>query len=372
MSIKPYDGKDNYIFMSYSHRDNDAVHAFVEQLQTHGYNVWFDEGIDPGTEWDENIADHIENCSYFIAYITDNYIASQNCRDEINFARDLDKDRLLIYGEDVELPKGMKMRMNRLQAIYRHKYSKEKEFYDKVFRAHGIDRCRTKAPEPQAVPLTAAPVSGAVPGGPAVGGSAVGGSAVGGSAVGGATIGGAAAGAGGMAGGVSVGSGAAVPGGVAGPGTVYYGTDTQGGGEVRKKKISGKIIALVAVLAAVLVLCLLAFMNSDTTPNDLESLVKQNPDLMESLSSDDPNVELKVKGNDIYYYYTFDDSGIDVEDDNLDVLFESVFHASDEDMIQVVKDLEEATGFTKIRLVFVGYYNGSVLFQRIWTSEGVS
>ena len=142
MLQKPYKGDENYIFISYSHRDIDEVLAFIETLQENGYNVWYDEGIDPGTEWDENIAKHIRECAYFISFITENYIQSQNCRDELTYARDLNKERLLIYGEDVELPEGMKMRMNRLQAIFKYKYTDSLEFYTKVFETEGLDHCK--------------------------------------------------------------------------------------------------------------------------------------------------------------------------------------------------------------------------------------
>ena len=142
MLNKPYKGDENYIFISYSHRNIKEVLEFIEVLQNNGYNVWYDEGIDPGAEWDENIAKHIEGCAYFIAFVTKEYIDSQNCRDELSFARDLDKERLLIYAEDVDLPKGMQMRLNRLQAIYKHKYADPKEFYNKVFEAQAIDTCK--------------------------------------------------------------------------------------------------------------------------------------------------------------------------------------------------------------------------------------
>ena len=58
-----YKGSDKFIFFSYSHRDAREAIDVVEQLQKHGYNVWFDEGIDPGAEWDEMIARHIRDCA---------------------------------------------------------------------------------------------------------------------------------------------------------------------------------------------------------------------------------------------------------------------------------------------------------------------
>ena len=159
MLKKPYKGDENYIFISYAHKDIKDVRSLIEQLQDNGFNVWYDEGIDPGTEWDENIASHIKDCSYFIAYMTNNYLESQNCRDEINYARDLDKERLLIYGEDVELPEGMKMRLGRLQAIYKNKYSNEKDFLGKVFETRGLDACRSSSCGQRAQTAAEAPAS---------------------------------------------------------------------------------------------------------------------------------------------------------------------------------------------------------------------
>ena len=65
----PYRGDQPYIFISYSHKDSRKVWPVIEQMQADGYRVWYDEGIDPGTEWDENIAAHVTGCDYFIAFI---------------------------------------------------------------------------------------------------------------------------------------------------------------------------------------------------------------------------------------------------------------------------------------------------------------
>ena len=135
----PYEGDEPHIFVSYSHKDMLAVFDIIKQLQNAGYRVWYDEGIDPASEWDENIAEHICKCSYFIAFISENYINSQNCRDEISYARDLEKERLLVYLEQTRLPAGMAMRLMRLQAIHKYKYKTTAEFCDKLFSAKGID-----------------------------------------------------------------------------------------------------------------------------------------------------------------------------------------------------------------------------------------
>ena len=136
---KPYEGDEPHIFISYSHKDMPKVFEVIRELQNHGFRVWYDEGIDPASEWDENIAGHINKCRYFIAFLSTNYVASQNCRDEVSYARDLGKERLLIYLEDTKLPAGMAMRLMRLQAIHKYKYKTSTEFYDKLFSAKGID-----------------------------------------------------------------------------------------------------------------------------------------------------------------------------------------------------------------------------------------
>lgn len=131
--------KKPYVFVSYSHKDMEQVTDIINRMVQNGYNVWFDEGIDPGTEWDETIAQHINGCSYFIAFISKNYIDSKNCKDELNYSRDLDKPQFLAYLEDVELPSGMAMRMNRLQSVFLHRYDDEEEAQQKIFSAAGLE-----------------------------------------------------------------------------------------------------------------------------------------------------------------------------------------------------------------------------------------
>lgn len=137
---KPYKGSDSYIFVSYAHADKERVFSILDFLASKQYRIWFDEGIDPGTEWDENIASHLQNCEGLIAFITKNYLDSDNCKDELNYARDLSKDRLLVYLEEVDLPAGMAMRLNRIQAVFEYKYSDKREFFGKLIETPMIKR----------------------------------------------------------------------------------------------------------------------------------------------------------------------------------------------------------------------------------------
>ncbi|MBQ6594703.1 MAG: TIR domain-containing protein [Clostridia bacterium] len=147
IQLKPYEGSEPYIFVSYAHRDMEAVLPVIQRLTDEGYRVWYDEGIDPGTEWDTNIAVHIERCASFVAFISENYLRSDNCKDELNFARDLEKERLLVYLEDAKLPLGMAMRLNRLQAIHKYTYEDPEDFYGKLLAVPQFVVCR-KLPAP--------------------------------------------------------------------------------------------------------------------------------------------------------------------------------------------------------------------------------
>ncbi len=136
--LRPYKGDKPFIFISYAHKDKGSVHKIIKNMLDCGYRVWYDEGIDPGTEWDDTIAEHVENCGYFIAFISKNYLASDNCMDELDYARDSNRKRLLVYLENVSLPGGMKMRLNRLQAIHKYKYESEDDFFEKLYTADQI------------------------------------------------------------------------------------------------------------------------------------------------------------------------------------------------------------------------------------------
>lgn len=140
-SLAPYQGEEPYLFLSYSHRNAEAAAEAIRFLKAAGFRVWYDEGVIPATQWDENIAQAIENCDYLVALISKAYLASSNCLDELNYARDQGIPLLLIYLEDVSLPSGLAMRLGRLLAIHRYRYDNPAAFYSKVVRSKGIGVC---------------------------------------------------------------------------------------------------------------------------------------------------------------------------------------------------------------------------------------
>ena len=133
-----------YIFVSYAHKDSDRVYPILERLSEVGFNIWFDKGIEAGSTWDDNIASHIDSSTYFMAFVSENYLNSNNCKDEISYSRDLDKDMLLVYLDEVALPSGMAMRLNRNQAVIWNEKDDlyNNEDFSKILNAKGISKTR--------------------------------------------------------------------------------------------------------------------------------------------------------------------------------------------------------------------------------------
>lgn len=138
----PYYGGKKYIFLSYAHQNREQAFSFVYRLQRDEFRVWYDEGIDPGTEWADNIAEKIENSNCFLALISKEYIQSENCRDELSYAHENGIKTLLVFIEDVELPSGIKLRNHRKQQLFYHKYLDKNVFFKKLYLVEELSVCR--------------------------------------------------------------------------------------------------------------------------------------------------------------------------------------------------------------------------------------
>ena len=141
-SASPYEGKEKYIFISYCHKDKEIVYPLIERMAKDGYRIWYDEGINPGTDWPEMIAEHLNKCSACIALITDNSINSHNCRKEINYALFKKKPFISVFLEKVTLSVGMEMQLATTQAIFKYTYDSYKDFLEKLYQSNELDSCK--------------------------------------------------------------------------------------------------------------------------------------------------------------------------------------------------------------------------------------
>ena len=145
-----YNGNEPYIFVSYSHKDGPAVLRIVEALNDNGFRVWYDNGIEAGTEWPEYIAERLMSSQVVIAFMSRNSQESHNCRREIHFAIELKKELLVVYLEDFDLSPGMRLQLSALQAMYRTKCSDDADFCARLCNAAILQKCKIpgSAPKP--------------------------------------------------------------------------------------------------------------------------------------------------------------------------------------------------------------------------------
>lgn len=149
-SVRPYTGRGKYIFVSYCHKDKRYVFPIIEQMARDGYNIWYDEGIDPGSEWPEIIAKHLDECTVCLAIISKNSLNSHNCRREINFALLKKKYFISAVIEQVDLSLGMQLQLSATQSIFKYTLSNDREFFDKLYEAQALKECYSE-PDPKVV-----------------------------------------------------------------------------------------------------------------------------------------------------------------------------------------------------------------------------
>lgn len=109
-----YNGDEPYIFVSYAHKNADVVFDHLIRLRNEGFRIWYDEGIDPGADWSDEIAAALAKADTFIVFISPEAIASQNIKKEIVFASDQKKHIVSVFIAETELPLGLKLQLGHI------------------------------------------------------------------------------------------------------------------------------------------------------------------------------------------------------------------------------------------------------------------
>jgi hypothetical protein len=103
--MKPnvYNGTESYIFVSYARADSDRVLPIIAKMQKQGFRIWFDQGIEAGSEWPQKIAQKLEDARGVIIFMSKAAAESKNCRREITLAVEKEIDPIVVYLEETEL-----------------------------------------------------------------------------------------------------------------------------------------------------------------------------------------------------------------------------------------------------------------------------
>ena len=162
-----YNGKEPYMFVSYSHKDSALVMPIIQGLQSRGFRVWYDEGIEVSVAWAKYVGERLEQCSCMLAYVTGNFDDSDNCWQELNFAME-EKKQIVAIKDDGgrKLSAGMRMRLGAIQTMPYEKYGSVEKILESLDRAAVLKPCLgaaaqaespapalVKPPEPSAAEL---------------------------------------------------------------------------------------------------------------------------------------------------------------------------------------------------------------------------
>ena len=79
----PYVGTDDYIFVSYSHKDKEAVEEKLHILQRNGFRLWYDSGLRGGEDWKMVLREKIKSCTDFLLFSSENSVHSEDVKIEI-------------------------------------------------------------------------------------------------------------------------------------------------------------------------------------------------------------------------------------------------------------------------------------------------
>ena len=130
----PYEGGKPYIFVSYAHANSKDVMEVITDMHDRGYRLWYDEGIEVGSEWPECIAEHLRGASLMLAFISKAYMRSDNCRREMHYALMKRIKVINIFLEETEMTPGMEMQIGNIFALMKYSMP-EKLFFDRLYSA---------------------------------------------------------------------------------------------------------------------------------------------------------------------------------------------------------------------------------------------
>ena len=120
-----YQGDEPYVFVCYAHDDAGTVYPELERLRDAGINVWYDEGIPPGSNWRAQVGGALDGAEKVLFYTSNASMASDHCNREINYALDEDKSIVPVLLDDSAMPADLKMGLSRVQMIHKLELSED-------------------------------------------------------------------------------------------------------------------------------------------------------------------------------------------------------------------------------------------------------
>ena len=144
IQFTPYEGKEPFLFISYSHADTEQVYKVLNRLYKEKFRIWFDETMEIGEDFREELRARIEQCTAFVLFVSNASMQSKFCGMEIITAYKLNKRIYPIYiDEDVTVPSVLSMILDNLQHVNGLNVDTEDKYIKKLIDSLPIETMRS-------------------------------------------------------------------------------------------------------------------------------------------------------------------------------------------------------------------------------------
>ncbi|MCI9403928.1 MAG: leucine-rich repeat protein [Clostridia bacterium] len=143
IELDAYDGPEPYIFISYSHKDTKQVYEILKIIDREKYRYWYDDTMEIGEDFREELRSRIENCSAFLLFLSNEALLSKYCGMEIITAHKYDKRIYPVYlSDDVVIPAPLKMILENLQHVSGISKQNTDKYISKLIQSLPIETMR--------------------------------------------------------------------------------------------------------------------------------------------------------------------------------------------------------------------------------------
>lgn len=125
----------------------DRISYFI-RLLSEKHRVIYDTNIGASREYNEELASLIFESSIVVAFISESYLKSSYCLDELLFARENNIPILLVYLEKIDLSNGLRMRLGRFQALSIN----SSDIANRIFEIKEVKDCEIKSQSVESEP----------------------------------------------------------------------------------------------------------------------------------------------------------------------------------------------------------------------------
>lgn len=110
-----------YVFVCYAHDEREIVLEQIAWLRSQGFEVWFDEAIEVGSRWSEDLARAVDGCAAFLYFLSPRSTSSRYCLDEVHFALECGRPIVPVEIAPVTLTPGLKLSIGGTHRIFMHR-----------------------------------------------------------------------------------------------------------------------------------------------------------------------------------------------------------------------------------------------------------